>query len=249
LEVISMVTNLLRLKARESEVQAFRHQVSESAAKRHLPAKLAAEILKGSMTFDLEAQKYTATVLLAEVCDFAAATDALAPKAIATVLNEFLLAATEIVFDQEGLVDKCVGEGVVALFGVAGTQDPKAQAERAAATGAALLHRIEELNEQWSRQNLPRLALRIGVHLGPVVFSHFGGTRRSDFSAVGPTVHLTSRILAQASPGEILMSASVAQHLAQESQESLGLFALAEPGGEKISLSRLRVGTRSHQAA
>jgi adenylate cyclase len=98
-----------------------------------------------------------------------------------------------------------------------------------------------DLNARWTAEGLPELKLRIGLHHGPVVVGNFGDARRSDYTAIGPTVNLASRIEAAAPEGGVLASGEVYDFLPEEMAEDAGSFELKGVEGP-VRCFRLRLG-------
>ena len=74
-------------------------------------------------------------------------------------------------------------------------------------------HALREFNHKWGQHNIPALSMRIGIHHGPAIVGNFGSEKRSDYTCVGPTVNLASRIESVCNPGEVYVSKVVAQEL------------------------------------
>jgi adenylate cyclase len=75
---------------------------------------------------------------------------------------------------------------------------------------------LSKLNEQWQAQGIPKVRFRCGIHQGTAVVGMFGSPERSDYTAIGPTVNIASRIQAAAEPDCIIVSATVADYLEDE---------------------------------
>jgi class 3 adenylate cyclase len=132
---------------------------------------------------------------------------------VAEVLNQYLTEMTQAVFDNGGTVDKFVGDAIVAMFGAPEDLTPNEQVRRAIATARQMLQALDRLNENWEEQGLPRVEFRCGIHQGTAVVGMFGGNLRSDYTAIGPSVNIASRLQEAADPGTILVSAAVADYL------------------------------------
>ncbi len=149
------------------------------------------------------------TVLFADVSGFTAMCERLDPEDVQAVMNECFAGLGGAIQDEEGYIDKYIGDNVMALFGapVAHEDDP-ARACRAALAMQAFLRgfaiRCRELTGV-------ELRMRIGVHCGLVLAGDVGSGVRMDYSVMGDTVNLASRLESAAAPGAILVSAEVAK--------------------------------------
>ena len=231
-ELVSCVNNLLRLKEREAEVQVLNRKIAENVLTRYLPPNVVQDVLGGKVNFDISPRSQTVTVMFADLCQFTRTTAALGPQGIAKLLNRYLIEMTELVFSHQGTVDKFIGDGIMALFGVLGETSAAEQIQRATSCARAMQAKMASLNQEWGADGMPRLALRIGIHTGPVVMGHFGGERRSDFTAIGTTVNIASRIEAAARPDEILLSSEVRDYLPFGGWEEAGAHQLKGLPGE-----------------
>jgi adenylate cyclase len=105
-----------------------------------------------------------------------------------TVLNEF----TEVIIRNDGVIDKYIGDSIMAFWGapLRGEQD-EASACRAALQCIA---RLEEINRGFEREGLPSIAMRVGIHAGEAIVGNLGSDRLFDYTVVGDTVNLASRL-------------------------------------------------------
>lgn len=148
-------------------------------------------------------QVRTVTVMFADLVGFTAMSEHLSPVEVAATLNEYFTVMTEVVFDNQGTLDKFIGDGLLAVFGAPLPQaDHAANALRAA---TEMRRALENLNR--TREGAP-LQMRIAVHSGPVVTGDMGSPKRREFTVLGDTVNTTSRLESSvAQPGQIVTTA------------------------------------------
>jgi len=127
---------------------------------------------------------------------------------------------THAVFDNGGTVDKFMGDGILAIFGAPEKLDPQEQARKAVATARQMLYSLHKLNQNWQEQGIvggekgpSPVQFRCGIHQGSAVVGMFGGEERADYTAIGPSVNIASRLQEAAEPNSILVSAIVAEWL------------------------------------
>jgi class 3 adenylate cyclase len=108
------------------------------------------------------------------------------------MLGQYLEAMTEIVFAHGGLLDKFIGDAVMAFWGA--PVEAEDHAARCCRAALDMLTALEDLNRRWAEASLPRLGIRIGINTGSAIVGNFGSSRRFSYTAVGDTVNLASRL-------------------------------------------------------
>ncbi len=169
----------------------------------------------------LMADEREVTVLFADVVGFTRRCESMKPLEIAELLNRYFSVMTEAVFENQGTVDKFIGDCIMAVFGA-----PLASADHAVqAVEAALEMRraMEGLNEGLSEE--ARVRFRVGVHSGPVVAGDIGSAHRIDYTVLGSTVNLAARLESSvAEAGQIVIS--------QVTRDAIGERYVSRPLGE-----------------
>ena len=143
-------------------------------------------------------------VLFADISGYTAMSERLDPEEVRAIMNDCFEGLVPIVLDHKGYVDKFIGDCLMALFGapVAHEDDP-IQAVRAA---HAMQTWIPTFADKLESSVGVRLRMRIGLHMGEVVAGQVGAEQRSDYSVMGVTVNLASRLETAAEPETILVS-------------------------------------------
>ncbi|AFY84450.1 response regulator [Oscillatoria acuminata] len=212
-ELLAEVRNLLALKENERRVAQLNTYLTESVLRRFLPPSMVQKAASGELSLDLRPEPRLITILFSDIVGFTQLANTLRSRRVAEVLNQYLTEMTQAVFDNGGTVDKFVGDAIVAMFGAPEDLTPNEQVRRAIATARQMLQALDRLNENWEEQGLPRVQFRCGIHQGTAVVGMFGGNLRSDYTAIGPSVNIASRLQEAADPGTILVSAAVADYL------------------------------------
>ena len=158
---------------------------------RFLPPNVVERVLQGD-PLRLEGERLTVTILFADLRGSTALAERLAPEQVVAVLNTYLRVMAKSVIDAGGILDKFLGDGLMAIFGAMG--DPTHGA--AAATKAAMDMRakLTTLNVERGARGEPVILFGIGVHTGEVVLGAVGLPERSDYTAIGDTVNTASRM-------------------------------------------------------
>ena len=148
-------------------------------------------------------------VLFADVRGSTGLGERMGPSAFATLLNRFYKAAHGALLANEAMIDKMIGDEVMALF-IPGFCGPDPKYRVAAVRAAVDLMR----SAGYGGRGEPWLPLGIGVHAGPAYVGKVGSEGVYDFTALGDTVNSAARLQAQAGPGEIVLSEAVYQAVA-----------------------------------
>jgi signal transduction histidine kinase/class 3 adenylate cyclase len=215
-ELLAEVRNLLALKENEQKVAELNTYLTESVLQRFLPSSLVQRAAQGELSLDLRPEPRLVTVLFTDIVGFTQMSNTLRSRKMAELLNEYLNAMTQVVFDNGGTVDKFIGDAILALYGAPEELSPNEQVRRAVDTGRQMILAMQRLNERWADQGIGPMQFRCGIHQGSAVVGMFGGELRSDYTAIGPSVNIAARLQDAAAPGAILISAAVADYLADD---------------------------------
>lgn len=227
LELLAGVRNLLALKASERQLIESNHQLTESrrfltesVLKRFLPPSMVERAATGELSLELSSEPRPITILFSDIVGFTRLSNTLRSRRVAELLNKYLETMTRIVFANGGTVDKFMGDAILVLFGAPEQLTPNEQVQRAIKTAREMYQALEQLNQDWKAEGIlggenkpPLVQFRCGIHHGPAVVGMFGSSERSDYTAIGPTVNIASRLQEAAKPNSILISAAVAEYL------------------------------------
>ncbi len=237
---VIMSFDFIRVHRRNREINRLHQYIQTNILQRFLPPAMIEEILAGRSRLDETPHNQTVTVLFADICEFTQITDRLDAETVASILNDFFVSMTDVIFSEQGTIDKFIGDAIMVLFGAPTAMSPDEQAKRALICAQKMMTTMEELNARWHQLLGRPIAIRIGIHQGPAVVGSFGGQKRSDYTVVGRAVNIASRVESLATPGHVFFTEAVAAHLADHEQEALGphfLRGLQEP----IAIYRLRL--------
>ena len=205
----------LRVELEEAhrELQSLNQYVTESVLKRYLPPTLIEEILEGRLSMDKDAEARNITVMFTDLKGFTQTSEALGPERIAALLNQYLTEMNAIIFRHGGTIDKFIGDAIMVMFGAPAELSAEEQANRAVRCALEMQERMPAIAQNWKDSGAQELAMRIGIHQGVAVVGNFGSNERSDYTCIGPTVNLASRIETVCAPGEVFVSPAVQDKL------------------------------------
>jgi class 3 adenylate cyclase len=178
----------------------------------------------------LTPRKQLATLLFVDIRGFTALTEKHDPQEWALFLSDnYFSPLGEIIFQNNGTLDKHIGDGIMAIYGA-----PIASAEdalRAVRSAVEMRAKMETINTQTDPDH--RLPIAIGVHSGEVVVGMFGSARKREYTALGHTVNVAARLEQMAAQGQILISLQtyelVKPHVEVARLEPVMMKGLADP--------------------
>ncbi len=172
---------------------------------RYMDEGVARELLKRPEATRLGGDKREVAILMSDIRGFTALAETLNPEGTLGILNLYFGHMIEVIKEYKGIIVDFFGDGVLAFFDP--IEGPLGSAvDRAVRCAQDMESRMKEINGELGERNLPALETGIGVHAGPVVVGNIGSETRAKYGIVGSPVNLTSRIQAEAGPGEILLS-------------------------------------------
>ncbi len=170
---------------------------------RYLSNEVVEELLGSPEGLKMSGEMREVTFLVSDLRGFTSVSARLSPRDVIRMLNRFLEAMVEIIARYRGTVDEVQGDGMLIFFGapLAAPDDP----ERAVACAIEMQNKMREINREQLRDNLPELAMGIGINTGEVVVGNLGSERRAKYGAVGTPINMTYRIESYTTGGQILI--------------------------------------------
>jgi adenylate cyclase len=163
--------------------QVFSHYMSDL---------LIHDLLRHPDKLRLGGEKRVLTVLFSDLAGFTSLSEKLAPEEVVTLLNRYLTAMTDIILASGGLIDKYEGDAIMAFWGAPLPQED--HATRACLAALDSQNRLAELRQEFMRMGLPPVHARIGINTGEMIIGNMGSNQRFDFTVIGDSVNLASRL-------------------------------------------------------
>jgi len=179
--------------------------VNRERFSRLLSPNVAERVLSGELEVKKGGQLVTeCTVFNSDIRGFTGMSEGAPPESIVEMLNEYFELMVETLFKYEGTLDKFMGDGIMALWGA-----PVAHADDAVLSVACALEQLavlESFNDSRQARNLPKLAIGIGIHTGPVVAGYIGSSKALSYTVIGDTANTSARLCGVAQAGQLLVS-------------------------------------------
>lgn len=162
------------------------------AFSQYVAPALVAEILKNPDKLVLGGEEKRLTVLFSDIRGFTTVSETLKPQVLVKLMNDYLTPMTNIILSNGGTVDKYMGDAIMAFWGAPVWQDD--HTARACKTALDMLKKLSELREAWRKAGIPELDIGVGISTGKVTVGNMGSDTRFDYTVIGDTVNLGSRL-------------------------------------------------------
>ena len=157
---------------------------------RYVSDRVRDEILSGNN--ELGGDLRQATVLFCDIRNFTGISESLPPEEVISLLNSFFNEMIDPILSNEGVLDKMVGDSIMAVFGP--PHDYTDHADRALRTALIMNQKLVEFNRLRAFTGQPALKMGIGINTGDVIAGNIGSSDRMEYTVIGDTVNIASRI-------------------------------------------------------
>jgi len=163
---------------------------------RYVSKNLVKEILENPDSFysSLRGVRLPATILFSDIVGFTTMTESADPEALVKQLNEYLSRMTAAVFENNGTLDKFIGDAVMAVWGNVSSRGVAEDAKSCARAALAMRRELVALNTKWKTEGSPAFAIGIGINHGDVLGGNIGSQEKADPTVIGDAVNLASRL-------------------------------------------------------
>lgn len=159
---------------------------------KYVPREVVTELLDNPELLKLGGQTRTATILFSDIADFTTVSEIIKPDILVQLLNEYFTEMTNIVLKEKGIIDKYIGDAIMAEFGIPVSFSN--HADHAVTAAFKMQRRLAALRDTWGNRGLPSLHCRIGINTGSMIAGNMGSENCFDYTVIGDAVNLTSRI-------------------------------------------------------
>ncbi len=182
--VAGMVLNYL--------AEGKKKRMIRSTFQKYLAPDVVKSLLKNPDAIALGGAEKVLTVYFSDIAGFTDISEKISPQEVVEALNHYLTRCSQIVIDSRGTIDKYIGDAVMAFWGAPLPMSD--HAEHACFAALKVQKMLKAWNEERVRLGKPPLATRIGIHTGTCVVGNMGSTQRMNYTVMGDTVNLASRL-------------------------------------------------------
>ena len=179
----------------------------KSTFKRYVSKQVVDELLDNDAKLNLGGEERDVTILFTDIRGFTSMSEKMNPETVVTTLNEYFSEMIDIVFENNGTLDKIIGDELMIVYGAPLSSED--DTKRAVKTAIEMQRRISELNAERKKRREPPIYVGAGINTGTVISGNIGSRDMMDYTVIGDTVNLGARLCSSAKPGEILVSLKV----------------------------------------
>ena len=197
----------------------------KSTFKKYVSENIVDELLLNEDSLELGGVEQEVCVLFSDIRGFTSMSERMEPSKVVKLLNSFFDKMIDVVFKYNGTLDKIIGDELMVLYGA-----PLKKTDdilNAVKTAKEMFTTLDQFNVKMLEEGYPELNIGIGINYGKVICGNIGSEQQMNYTVIGDTVNLASRLCSAAKPGEIIISDSVYKNL----DDTIG-FSL----NEKLSL-------------
>ena len=149
-------------------------------------------LIKDPDRINLGGEKRNITVFFSDIRGFTSISESISPEELVRLLNEYLTEMTSIIINDQGLVDKYMGDAIMAFWGA--PLDQPDHAEMACSSSLEMIDKLRDLQKKWKKEGIPSFDIGIGLNSGDAIVGNMGSSNRFDYTAMGDNVNLASRM-------------------------------------------------------
>jgi len=179
----------------------------KSTFKKYVSNQIVDQLLENEDLLSLCGQEQDATILFSDIRGFTSLSENMTPNEVVETLNDYFNQMIEIIFKYNGILDKIIGDELMVIYGV-----PKSNiqdSENAVLTAIEMQEKLIAFNQDRFINLKKPIKVGIGVNSGSVISGNIGSTDQMDFTVIGDSVNLASRLCSSAEAGQIIISDAV----------------------------------------
>lgn len=179
----------------------------KSTFKKYVSKQIVDQLLENDDMLNLGGQEQEATILFSDIRGFTSMSETMPPNEVVETLNEYFNLMIEIIFKYNGTLDKIIGDALMVIYGAPNSTDK--DTENAVFTAIEMQEKLIEFNQQRIIHSKLPITIGIGINRGKVISGNIGSRQQMNFTVIGDSVNLASRLCSAAKADEIIVSDTV----------------------------------------
>ncbi|SFV54062.1 Adenylate cyclase [hydrothermal vent metagenome] len=190
--LISLILSIVMIEVLAFYLQQKKEKFLKDAFSSYLSEDLMKELIKNPDALRLGGEKKELTILFSDIRSFTSISESMKPEDLIKLLNRYFTPMTNAVLEKKGMLDKYIGDAVMAFFNA--PIDVSDHADKACECALLMIERLNTLNEMFVRENLPEIHIGIGINTAEVIVGNMGSDTRFNYTVIGDGVNLASRV-------------------------------------------------------
>ena len=190
-----LVALLLSVAAIESIAFNFQEKSSKfltDTFSSYLSGDLLEKLIKNPDSLKLGGEKKELSILFSDIRGFTTLSESMEPEALIEVLNRYFTPMTQSVLENGGMLDKYIGDAVMAFYNA--PVDVENHADASCLSALSMIERLNKLNKELEAENIPQIRIGIGINTAEVIVGNIGSDDKKDYTVIGDGVNLASRV-------------------------------------------------------
>jgi adenylate cyclase len=190
--LIAAVLSIIIINARYYLAEMGQKALIRDAFGQYLSPKVVADLVKDPDKLALGGEEREMTAFFSDIAGFSSFSEKMTPTELVNALNDYLTEMCKIIVEYEGTVDKFEGDAIIAFWGAPSIQED--HAKLACFASIDMQKSIVEIDRRFVAEGRPKIAVRMGLNTGRMVVGNMGSAQRMDYTIMGDSVNLASRL-------------------------------------------------------
>ncbi len=167
-------------------------KVLKNAFQQYMHPSVISRILKHPENLALGGEKKELTVLFSDIRNFTSISEMVSPESLVHLMNRYLTIMTDVILDNKGILDKYIGDALMAIYGA--PEEMENHSVKACDAAIRMMELLHDIRKDWINEGLPKIGAGVGVNTGEMIVGNMGSNRRFDYTVIGDAVNLASRL-------------------------------------------------------
>jgi len=185
-----VVGYIFGLGYRVNVIETERRKIRDLFSK-YVPKEIVEKILQ-SKHLEVKGERRKISVLFCDIRDFTGFAESRDPEIVVTEMNKYYEEMSKIIFKHNGMIDKFIGDGIMAIFGA--PLSYSGHADKAVSAAIEMVKKAEEISKEWEKKKGRSFEIGVGINSGIAIVGNVGSSIRTEYTAVGDTVNIASRL-------------------------------------------------------